>query len=211
LDNYKIESFQSADALGSVLAELDFGLGDASWIEDDLNIFGMLYYRDFFKHIQFLLAHVTFQVHLNVEPVHLAGSKGRRVYSEMISGYSWWDTQDQLPARATIVPVIWASNKTHLTNFTGDQHGWPLYRTIDSIGKHIHRTPKQRAWLLIRLIQCSPKGPKNIGEAWHNGVGTVLSQLRHYDITGPGLKWDCGDGFQQQCYPLLASWVRDYP
>jgi hypothetical protein len=38
----------------------------------------------------------------------------------------------------------------------------------------------------------------------------VLSQLRRLDITGPGLKWDCADGFQRQCYPLLAAWVGDY-
>jgi len=39
----------------------------------------------------------------------------------------------------------------------------------------------------------------------------VLSELRHLDITGLGLKWDCADGFQRQCYPLLAARVRDYP
>jgi hypothetical protein len=39
----------------------------------------------------------------------------------------------------------------------------------------------------------------------------VRSQLRHLDITGPGLKWDCADGFQRQCYPLLPAWVKDYP
>jgi hypothetical protein len=38
----------------------------------------------------------------------------------------------------------------------------------------------------------------------------VLSQLSHLDITGPGLRWDCADEFQQQCDPLLAAWVRDY-
>ena len=38
----------------------------------------------------------------------------------------------------------------------------------------------------------------------------MLSQLRHLDITGPGLKWDCADGFRRQCYPLLAAWVGDY-
>jgi len=42
-------------------------------------------------------------------------------------------------------------------------------------------------------------------------VGTVLSPLQNLDITGPGLKWDCADGFKRQCYPLLAAWVRDYP
>jgi hypothetical protein len=32
----------------------------------------------------------------------------------------------------------------------------------------------------------------------------------HLDITGPCLKWDCADGFQGQCYGLLAAWVGDY-
>jgi hypothetical protein len=45
-DNYKIESFQSGDALGKLLSELDFELGDDSWIEDNTHIFGTLYYRD---------------------------------------------------------------------------------------------------------------------------------------------------------------------
>ena len=40
LDNFKIESFQSADALRKLLSEPDFGLGDNSWNEDDSHIFG---------------------------------------------------------------------------------------------------------------------------------------------------------------------------
>jgi len=39
----------------------------------------------------------------------------------------------------------------------------------------------------------------------------VLSPLRNLDITGLGSKWNCADGFQRQCYPLLAAWVGDYP
>jgi len=150
-------------------------------------------------------------VHLDIEPVRLADSEGRRIYCEMNTGDWWWDTQDQLPAGATIVPVICASDKTHLTNFSGDQHAWPLYLTIGNIREDIRRTPKKRTWIPFGLIPCPPKGAKNIDEAWHSTVGTVLSQLRHLDITGPGLKWDCADGFQRQCYPLLAAWVGDYP
>jgi hypothetical protein len=142
----------SADALRKLLSELDFGLGDDSWIEDDSHIFGTLYYRDIFKCIQFLLAHRPFQVHLDFEPVRLADSVGPRIYSEMNTGDSWWDTQHQLPAGAMIWPVICASHKTHLTNFSGDQHAWPLYFTIGNIRKHIHRTPTKRAWILVGLI-----------------------------------------------------------
>jgi hypothetical protein len=35
LDNYKIESFHSADVLRKLLSELDFVLGDDSWIQHD--------------------------------------------------------------------------------------------------------------------------------------------------------------------------------
>src|SRR5882757_2002005 len=106
LDNFSIESFQSADALRNLLSRLDFGLGNDSWIEDHSHIFRILYYRDIFKCIQFLLAHLPFQAHLDFEPVRLADSEGRRIYSEMNTGDWWWDTQNELPAGATIVPVI---------------------------------------------------------------------------------------------------------
>jgi len=149
LDNFKIESFQSADALRKLLSELNFGLGDEGWIEDHSHIFGTLYCRDIFKCIQFLLAHLPFQAHLNFEPVRLPDSESRRIYSEMNTGDWSWDTQDQLPAGAKIVPVICASDKTHLTNFSGDQQAWPLYLTIGNIRKDIRRTPQK-----ARLDSC---------------------------------------------------------
>jgi hypothetical protein len=65
LDNFNIESFQSADALQKLLSRLEFRLGNDSWIEDHSHIFGKLYHRDTFKCIQFILAHVPFQAHVD--------------------------------------------------------------------------------------------------------------------------------------------------
>jgi len=114
----------------------------------------------------------------------------------MNTGDWWRDTQDQRPAGATVVPVICSSDKTHLVNFLGDKHAWPLYLTIDNIRRDICRTPKNRAWILIGLMPCPPKGAKNTDKAWHSAVRTVLSPLQNVDITGPGLKWNCADGCQ---------------
>jgi len=83
----------------------------------------------------------------------------------MNTGDWWWDTQDQLPDGVTIMPVICASDKTHLTNLSGDQHAWPLYLTINNIRKDIRRTPQKRACILVGLIPCPPKGAKNTDEA----------------------------------------------
>jgi hypothetical protein len=120
LHNFKIESFHSAGTLRKPLPELNFGLSDDFWIEDDSDIFGTLYYRDIFIWIQFILAQLPFQADLIFEPVRLADSESHRINSEMNTGDWWWNTQDQLPARATIVPDIWVSDKTHLINFSGD-------------------------------------------------------------------------------------------
>jgi len=103
-----------------------------------------------------------------------------------------------------------ASDMTDWTNISGDLCAWPLNLTIGNIWKDILHTPNQCAWILVSLIPCPLKGAKNINEVWHSAVGTVRSQLRHLDITGSGLKWDCEDGFQQQCYPCLAAWVGDH-
>jgi hypothetical protein len=78
-----MESFQSADAPRKLLSKLDLGLGIDSWIEDHSHIFGTLYYQDIFKCIQFFLAHLPFQAHLNFEPVRFAVSESPRIYSEM--------------------------------------------------------------------------------------------------------------------------------
>ena len=77
LDNFKIMSFQSAVALRKLLSELLFGLGDDSSIEDHSHIFKPLYYRDISKCVYFVLAHLLFQEHPDLDPVHLADLENR--------------------------------------------------------------------------------------------------------------------------------------
>jgi hypothetical protein len=61
------------------------------------------------------------------------------------------------------------------------------------------------------VISSPLKGAKDTDKPWHSAVGTVLSPVRNLAMTGRGLEFDCPDGLQRQCYPLLAAWVGDYP
>jgi len=55
LHNFNIKLFQSGDALWKLLSRIDFELGNACWIEDDLHIFRISYYRVILKvYISFL-------------------------------------------------------------------------------------------------------------------------------------------------------------
>ena len=170
------------------LSEVDFVLADDSWIEDHSPIFGILYDKDIFKYIEFYLAHLAFQEHFDFKPGCLTNSESRAIYCELNIHDWWWDTRYQLSAGATLVPVICASDETHFTNFSGDQHVWLLYLTIGNIRKNMCCTPKQHGWILIGLIPYPPKGSKNTDKAWHFKVGTVQSPLWNLDITGPSLK-----------------------
>jgi len=137
LDNYNIESFQSADALQKLLSRHEFGLDNDSWIEDQSPIFETLCYRDIFKCIPFHLAHLPFQAHLDFQLVFIADLESPRIYSEINTCDLWWDSQHQIPVGATIVPVICVSNKTHLTTFSGYHLAWPVYITIGNVQKDI--------------------------------------------------------------------------
>jgi hypothetical protein len=128
----------------------------------------------------------------------------------MNTGDCVWDTQDQLPAGAPILPDVSASDKPHLTNFSGDHHAWPLYLTIGNIRKNSRQTPIKCTWILVGLIVSPLIGAKNMEDSWHSAVGTVLSPLWNLEITGADLKWHCADEFHRQCYALLAAWVGDY-
>jgi len=97
-----------------------------------------------------------------------------------------------------------------LTNFSGDQHAWLLYLTIGNIWQDIRQIPIKHSWILIELKPNLLKGGKIIDKTGHCMDETVLSQLRQLDITCPGLKSNCADRFQQQCYFPLATWVAEY-
>jgi hypothetical protein len=155
------------------------------------------YSTGIFSNIPRSVWHIShFRRTANVNRWAFADSEGRRIYSKMNTDDWWWNTQVQVTAGATIGPVIFASDKTHLTNFLGHQIAWQLYLTVGNIRKDIRRTPQQDIWFLVVLIPCAPKGAKNIDEAGPSAVGTVVSELRRLGLTGPGLKCDCADGFQ---------------
>jgi hypothetical protein len=121
------------------------------------------------------LAHFPLQEPLDYAPEQIADSGGYRIYSEMNMSDWWWDIQDQHPTGVTIVLVICASNKTHMTNVSANQHAYPLNFPIGTIQKEIRHTPKMRSWIHVGLIPCPRTGAKHIDEAWHSTVGTGLS------------------------------------
>ncbi|KAF8415155.1 hypothetical protein EV426DRAFT_541759, partial [Tirmania nivea] len=110
--------------------------------------------------------------------------------------------QDEHPEHSTIVPIIYASNKAHLTNFLGNKSIWLLYMTIGNILKDIRRERSTRAWICIGLMPMIKIDNVQSRMQWHATIHHILRPLRSVI---------CSDSFTCKCYLILNSWVADWP
>lgn len=63
--------------------------------------------------------------------------------------------QEKLPSGATIAPLILSSDKTKLSQFSGDKSAWPVYLTIGNIAKSTRRHPSEHAVILLGYLPIS--------------------------------------------------------
>ncbi|KIM71945.1 hypothetical protein PILCRDRAFT_16583 [Piloderma croceum F 1598] len=114
-----------------------------------------------------------------------------------------------LPEGATIAPVIIASDKTHLSNFSGDKSTWPVYLTIGNIDKTTHQSPTARATVLIGYIpvtklECFSKGKRQYQgyQVFHDCIRSLLKPLQTAEKDG--VEMVCADGFVRCVFPILG-------
>ncbi|KAH9923117.1 uncharacterized protein BXZ73DRAFT_91463 [Epithele typhae] len=79
-----------------------------------------------------LLGNPVFDGVVRFAPERLVASKdgSEIVIEEMWTADWWWETQGNLPAGATIAPVILSSDKTQLSRFSGDKQAWPILEPL---------------------------------------------------------------------------------
>ncbi|KAF9058446.1 hypothetical protein BDP27DRAFT_1386129 [Rhodocollybia butyracea] len=108
----------------------------------------------------------------------------------------WNAVQHAIPVGGTVCPVIIASDKTNLTRFSGNKSAYPVYLTIGNLPKALRRKPSARACY----------------EIFHCSMAHVLEPLKSAGNpkTG-GIEMVGGDGNVRKVYPLLCTYVADYP
>ncbi|KIJ35677.1 hypothetical protein M422DRAFT_262084 [Sphaerobolus stellatus SS14] len=115
--------------------------------------------------------------------------------------------QKHLPEGATVVPIIFASDKTQLTQFTGDKQAWPVYLTIGNISKDIRKKPSTcvvilLGYLPVTKLEClSSKARKGAAyRIFHRYMSEIIKPLIKAGKSGAWLT--CADGFIRHVYPL---------
>jgi len=128
--------------------------------------------------------------------------------------------QITLPVGSTLIPLLFASDGTHLTNYCGNNKLWPVYMTIGNIASKFRLKPSMHAWLPIAFLPMSPKGVVKI-----SGWSVAKQELESLDMTHRILEYilrpisDAGnnrvdmiysDEVKRCCYPRVAGWTADH-
>ena len=66
----------------------------------------------------------------------------------------------------TLVPFIFKSNGTHLSNFAGDKKEWPVYMTIGNLSSKIRQTSSMHSVVMVTLLLIPIKNPIFLRSGW---------------------------------------------
>ncbi|RPB06930.1 hypothetical protein P167DRAFT_475874, partial [Morchella conica CCBAS932] len=119
----------------------------------------------------------------------------------MHTGDWWWEIQNTLPEGSTVVPIICASDGTHLTNFSRDKKAWPIYLTIGNIKSSVRTKPTGHLFILLGLL------PSQM--ALHRALGEIFQSIRECSQEGELIAFP--DGYERLCFPVLSGWIADQP
>ncbi|KIY63769.1 hypothetical protein CYLTODRAFT_125515 [Cylindrobasidium torrendii FP15055 ss-10] len=152
------------------------------------------------------------------QPTEEGQARGARFFNEMWTGNWWWYIQDQLPEGHTLAPLIIATDKTQLTQFSGSRQAYPVYLTLGNIPSHIRRKPSQQACILVAYLPVEKMSRGNLakstmGARYQRLFHTAMSHLFEplIDAGKEGVEMTSGDGKIRMVHPILASYVADYP
>ena len=93
---------------------------------------------------------------------------------------------------------------------------WPVYITIGNIDKSLRRKPSSGAAVLLGYLpytklECFSANHRSAAkhQLFHDAMELILKPLEKAGLDGVDLA--CADGFIRHVFPILASYIADYP
>ncbi|QRV76908.1 Zn-finger protein [Ceratobasidium sp. AG-Ba] len=179
-----------------------------------------VHFRDVLAVIRHLISARRFKDCMRYAPERhwMSQDKKCRLYDEMWTGNWWWRMQFRIQDKSgTVVPLIVASDETNLTKNPNGPKAHPVYLSIGNISKEVQSKPTKHAMLLLGYLPVDPyKDVPNdftrqryCGELLHKSLAKIFEPLE--TASSDGIFARCADGYVRHLYPILASYIADWP
>ena len=123
-----------------------------------------------------------------------------------------------IPKGHFIIPLIFGSDETFQTNFSGDKNIWPLSMSVGNIPSKYRNKPLTAAWRLLALLPIRPKraSKQTVDNEKTSALETVQMVLNKVlkelqPMWESGMRITCPDGKVRIGHPVIAGWLGDYP
>ncbi|RPA70687.1 hypothetical protein BJ508DRAFT_219104, partial [Ascobolus immersus RN42] len=145
--------------------------------------------------------------------------KKYRIVGDLFTTDWWWNKQARLPKGHFLIPLIFASDGTFLTNFCGDKDIDPINFTVGNIDPKVRNCPSRQAWRCLGIFPERPKRSEKQSACRAEErleasdiVQCVLELLLKTlpKMSRKGIKIMCPDGKMRIGHPVLACWIADY-
>jgi hypothetical protein len=124
--------------------------------------------------------------------------------------------QFNIPIGGTLVGVVIATDKTRLTNYSGNKQAYPVYMTITNLDKAVRRKTSAHSQILLGYLPVPTFDNFNTNtkstasqEFFHRCMEMIIEPL--IDAGKNGIEMVCADGWKRRIFPFLAIYVGDAP
>jgi len=125
----------------------------------------------------------------------------------------------------TLVPLIFMSDATHLSNFDVDKKEWPVYMTIGNLCSKIRQMPSAHTVVMVALLPIPLRNrdiPQKRLDEQRQTNREVLNEVLRRVLQPLTFKLNpsaesgyynvlCADGKFRRCNPVLAALIADCP
>ena len=127
-----------------------------------------------------------------------------------------------VPKGTTLLSIMLASDKTHLTTFSGDKNMHPVYISIANIHKDVRNKPSRQGWMLLAKLPThkfaalkarldATQSEKNAmpgvlqKRLFHHCMAVVLNPLKKMEVTTAV----DASGYERRVMAVLMAWLAD--